>query len=256
MDQTNCVDNLVSVITPVYNSARFVAETIRSVQSQTDSNWEMILVDDCSTDSSAEIIASFAKSDSRIHYIKLAQNSGAAAARNRALAQAHGRYVAFVDADDIWLPDKLRRQLDLMRRKSAGFCYAAIEMIDENGTVVKPKRPVRAQIGYRFLLSNTMIACSSVVIDRGVTGDFRMPDVRKGQDFATWLMLLRNGLIAHGINEVMVRYRLVSGSVSSNKLGALKRTWRIYREQEKLNFVRSVFHFCLYTLHALKKYLF
>jgi teichuronic acid biosynthesis glycosyltransferase TuaG len=109
-------------------------------------------------------------------------------------------------------------------------------------------------VDYSFLLSNTIIACSSVVIDRGVTGDFRMPDVRKGQDFATWLKLLRGGLKAYGVDEALVRYRLVHGSVSSNKLGALKRTWRIYREQEHLPRLRSSYYFVLYAWHAFKKY--
>lgn len=247
-------DGLVSVITPVYNAEKFIAETLDSVLAQTYGNFEHILVDDCSTDSSARIIEDYARRDARIKYIKLDKNSGAAAARNRGLELARGKYAAFVDSDDVWMPDKLSRQLDLMHKKGVCFTYTAIEMIDETGAVVKGKRPVAPVVDYDFLLSNTIIACSSVVIDRGVAGPLRMPDVRKGQDFATWLMLLRRGIKAYGIDEALVRYRLVQGSISSNKLGALKRTWHIYRDVEHLGFFKSARHFCLYTFHALRKY--
>ena len=245
---------LVSIITPVFNSERFIEETIDSVLGQTCVNWELILVDDCSTDHSPELIKNYTQMDKRIKYIRLERNMGAAAARNRGLEAANGRYVAFVDADDLWMPDKLIKQLTLMKEKNVGFTFTAIEMIDENDNIVKAKRPVVPVIDYKFLLSNTMIACSSVVLDREMTGKFQMPDVRKGQDFATWLMLLRSGLLAYGIDRTLVRYRLVEGSISSNKFGALKRTWKIYREQEHFNILRSAYYFSLYALHALKKY--
>ena len=248
--------SLVSIITPVYNAERFIAQTVDSVIAQTYAQWEMLLVDDCSTDRSAQIIAQYAQRDGRIRYIRLERNMGAAAARNRGLDEARGRYVAFVDSDDLWKADKLDKQLKLMGEKHAGFTFTAIEIIGENGTVIKPKRPVRPVINYGFLLSNTMIACSSVVVDRVVTGDFRMPSVRKGQDFATWLSLMRGGLKAYGLDEALVGYRMVKGSISSNKLGALKRTWRIYRDQEHLNVFRAGYHFSLYTFHAIKKYFF
>jgi teichuronic acid biosynthesis glycosyltransferase TuaG len=245
---------LVSIITPVFNSERFIEETIDSVLGQTCVNWELILVDDCSTDQTPELIKNYIQMDKRIRYIRLERNMGAAAARNRGLEAASGRYVAFIDADDLWMPDKLIKQLTLMKEKNVGFTFTAIEMIDENDNIVKAKRAVVPVIDYKFLLSNTMIACSSVVLDREMTGKFQMPDVRKGQDFATWLMLLRGGLLAYGIDRTLVRYRLVNGSISSNKFGALKRTWKIYREQEHLNIPRSAYYFSLYALHALKKY--
>jgi teichuronic acid biosynthesis glycosyltransferase TuaG len=153
----------------------------------------------------------------------------------------------------VWVPEKLSRQIDFMRKNSAGFTYTAIEMIDESGRTVRGKRPVKAVVDYSYLLSNTVIACSSVVIDRRVSGDFSMPLVRKGQDYATWLRLLRGGMKAYGLDEADVKYRLVSGSVSSNKLAALKRTWRVYRDQEKLGLFSSIYHFCLYAINALKK---
>ena len=248
--------NLVSIITPVYNSERFIAETIDSVIKQSFCNWELILIDDCSSDTSPEILQQYAGLDSRIKPLRLDENMGAAVARNKGIEQAGGRYIAFVDADDLWEPDKLALQLEHMRKNKAGICFTAIEMIDESGAVVKEKRKVKPKIGYRYLLTNTMIACSSVVVDREIAGDFRMPLVRRGQDYATWLMLMRGGLPAYGIDKPLTRYRLVSNSISSNKFVALKRTWNIYRQQEHLDIVRSAFYFCLYTLNAIKKYYF
>jgi len=249
-------DGIVSIITPVYNSSSFIEETIESVIAQSLATWELLLIDDCSNDQSPVIIDGYTKRDRRIRTVRLERNSGAAAARNRGLMEARGRYVAFVDSDDLWTPLKLEKQLRLMRASGAGFCYTAIEMIDENDSIIKPQRPIKPVVDYSYLLSNTVIACSSVVIDRLAMGDFRMPNVRKGQDFATWLMLLRGGEKAYGIDETLVRYRVARGSISSNKLGALKRTWHIYRDQEHLRMLKSVFYFSLYTLHAVKKYFF
>lgn len=247
-------NEMVSIVTPVYNKERYLAATIDSIRAQTFENWELLLIDDCSSDRSAAIIAEYLKNDTRVRYHRLEENSGAAVARNEALARAKGRYVAFLDADDLWKPRKLEKQLALMRERGLGFTYTAIEMIDEDGAPRRGKRPVRAEVDYRFLLSNTIIACSSVVIDRALIGDFRMPLVRKGQDFATWLSILRGGHTAYGIDEALVRYRVAPGSISSNKFGALARTWRIYREQEHLLLVPALWHFGLYAVHAVKKY--
>lgn len=247
-------NGLVSIITPVYNKERYLAQTIDSIRAQTFENWELLLIDDCSTDRSAEIIETYRQKDPRIRYEKLAQNGGAAVARNEALARAKGRFVAFLDADDLWKPEKLKKQLVFMHDKGTGFTYTAIEMIDENGAPRRGKRPVCPKVDYRYLLSNTVIACSSVVIDRERIGDFRMPLVRKGQDFATWLSILRKGHVACGLDEALVRYRVAPGSVSSNKWGALARTWRIYRQQEHLPLLPACWYFSLYTFHAVKKY--
>lgn len=248
--------SLVSVITPVYNKERYLDACIGSVLGQTYPGWELILVDDCSADASFEILQGYARKDPRIRCERLARNAGAAAARNRALSLARGRYVAFLDADDIWMPDKLARQVDFLSRRGAGFCYTAIEMIGDDGAPRKGKRPVREVVDYRYLLTNTVIACSSVLIDRKIIGDFRMPDVRKGQDYATWLAILRRGFKAYGIDEALVRYRIAKDSVSSNKLAALRRTWHIYRRVHGLGFFRSLGCFALYTFHAVKKYFF
>jgi teichuronic acid biosynthesis glycosyltransferase TuaG len=160
-----------------------------------------------------------------------------------------------LDSDDIWLPDKIERQLKLMKTQNTPFCYAAIEMIDENDQLIKTKRNIKESCDYNYLLHNTVIATSSVIVDRQILGDFRMHLRRGGQDYATWLKLLRNGTVARGINEVLVRYRVSEGSLSSNKLDSIRQVWEIQTQDEKIGKLSAAFNVCCFTLNALKKYL-
>ena len=244
----------VSVITPVYNAARFIAGTVESAATQTYKDIEIVLVDDCSKDNSAEIIAELQKKYSNIVYHKQEKNQGAAVARNTALNLATGRYVAFLDSDDLWLQEKIERQLFLMKEKDCPICYAAIDFMDEEGNVIKGKRNIQEACDYKYLLHNTIIATSTVVIDRNVLGDFQMPLRRGGQDYATWLMLLRNGTVARGINEVLSHYRISSGSLSSNKWKSIKQVWQIQTHDEGINKVKAVWNVCCFIWNALKKY--
>src|SRR5699024_862006 len=242
----------VSVITPVYNAEKYLSETIESVLKQTYKSFEYLLIDDCSTDNSASIIKEFEEKDSRVRYIKLSENSGAAVARNRGLEEAKGRYVAFVDSDDKWYPEKLERQLDFMENNHKAFTYTNYEHITEEGEVLSsPKLPDK--LNYSGLLKNTAIACSTVVIDRQIIGDFRMSLVRKGQDTATWLQILRNHDYAYLVDEILNQYRGREGSLSSNKVGALKRTWNTYRNLEKLPLHKAIYYFSFYMLNAVKR---
>lgn len=242
----------VSVITPVYNAEKFLTETIKSVLNQTYESFEYLLIDDCSTDNSASIVKEFAKNDSRVKYIKLPENSGAAVARNKGLEKAKGRFIAFVDSDDKWYPEKLEMQLDFMNINNKSFTYTNYEHISEEGEVLSsPKLPEK--LNYSGLLKNTAIACSTVVIDRTVIGDFRMPLVRKGQDTATWLKILRDHDYAYLVDEILNQYRGREGSLSSNKVGALKRTWNTYRNLEKLPLYKAVYYFSFYIWNAIKR---
>lgn len=245
----------VSVITPVYNAEKYLRSTIDSVLNQTYKNIEMILVDDCSTDNSAEIIKDIMEKHPEVIYFKQSDNLGAGAARNKALEIACGQYVAFLDSDDLWIFNKIEKQICLMKESGSPFSYTAIEMIDEDDNIIKNRRNIPEQCNYSYLLHNTIIATSSVVLDRSVLGDVRMPLRRGGQDYATWLKLLRTGIIAYGINESLVKYRICKDSLSSNKLKSVKQIWEIQTQDEKINKGRVVINIGCFTINALKKYL-
>lgn len=245
--------DLISIVTPVYNSEKFISETIESVINQTYKNWEMIIVDDCSKDSSEKIIRNYIENDKRINYIKLKKNSGAAVARNTAIEKSKGKYVAFLDSDDLWESNKLEEQLEFMQQRNIAFSFTGYELIDQNGKSLNNIVQVPKEINYNELLKNTVIGCLTVMIDKEKVGEFKMPLVRAGQDTATWLLILRKGYIAYGLNEPLSRYRKVEGSISSNKLKALKRTWYTYRKLEKLSLPKSIYVFSCYTLNAIKK---
>ncbi len=248
-------ENTVSVIIPVYNVEEYIDRTLKSIFTQTYKDLEIVMVDDCSTDRSAEIIAKYQEEHPEIVYHLQEKNKGAGYARNKALELAKGRYVAFLDSDDEWMPDKIEQQLELMKEKKTPFCYTAIEMIDGNGKLIKRKRKIKETCDYNYLLHNTIIATSSVVVDRAVLGDFRMHLRRGGQDYATWLKLLRYGTVARGINVVLVRYRVVSNSLSSNKFDSIRQVWEIQTQDENINKISAVFNLCCFIFNALKKYL-
>lgn len=245
---------LVSVITPVYNAERFIRDAIDSVLAQTYTDWELILVDDHSSDASISIIKGFQQKDSRVKLIQLEKNSGAAVARNAGISAAKGQYLAFIDSDDKWTEDKLAKQLGFMRQNNLAFTYTNFALVNETGKILKDQIDLPESLNYAGLLKNTAIACSTVVIDRNQIGDFRMPLVRKGQDTATWLMIMRElNVSAYGLNEVLNYYRQVAGSISSNRFGALKRTWNTYRNIEKLPLLKCVYYFVFYMYNAVKR---
>lgn len=244
---------LVSIITPVYNAERFIAGTIESIAKQSYKDFELLLIDDHSTDNSLSIISSFSEQDSRVKVLQTPYNSGAAVARNIGLENASGQYVAFLDSDDMWKENKLKDQIQFMTENNSGFTYTNFEMITETDELIKPRVTLPESLDYVGLLKNTAIACSTVVIDKQVFGDFRMPEVRKGQDTATWLMLLRGGNDARLVDKVLGSYRIVKGSISSNKVEALKRTWNTYRNLEKLPLHKAGYYFTSYAWNAYKR---
>jgi len=245
---------LVSIITPVYKSERYIEQTIRSVQAQTYREWELLLVDDCSPDHSRELIERLAAKDSRIRYRRLEKNSGAAVARNTAIAMARGQYLAFLDSDDLWEPEKLSRQLQFMAEKGCAFSYSRIRMTDSEGNTIKDNISVPESIGYRGLLRRTVIATSTVMLDREQTGDFRMPLRRGGQDYATWLQLLRRTGRAYGINESLTAYRNSGGSLSSNKLDSIRQVYQIQTHDEHISRPRAVLNTLCFCMYAFKKH--
>lgn len=247
-------EGLVSIITPVYKAERVIGETIRSVQAQTYRHWEMIFIDDCSPDHSAQVIQQLAAEDSRIRYHRLERNSGAAVARNKAISLAKGEYLAFLDSDDLWAPEKLERQLAFMSGHQAAFSFTRIQMIDAEGKIVKADVPIPDKADYKYLLRHTVIATSTVVVNRRLTGDFSMPLRRGGQDYATWLQLLRTIDYAYGLNECLTSYRTGGQSLSSNKFKSIQQVYTIQTEDEHIGKIPAAFNTLCFCIYAFKKY--
>lgn len=233
---------LVSVITPTYNCAQFIGETIESVQAQSYQNWEMIIVDDQSTDNTKEIVENYNKQDSRIKYNRLKTNSGAAVARTAAITLAKGQYMAFCDSDDLWMPDKLEKQLAFMNNTGYVFTCTAYEQIDEEGKslnrIIKPK----IKCDYNRMLLDCPVGNSTVMYDISKMGKFSVPNIRKRNDDALWLQMLKKEKYIWGMQDVLMKYRIRSNSISSNKLNVIKYHWILYRDIEHLSVARSLFH--------------
>lgn len=244
----------VSIITPLYNSAQFVGDAVASVVAQTFTDWELIVVDDCSSDDSVRLVGSLVAADARIKLIKLAANAGAAVARNTGIGAATGRYIAFLDADDIWCPDKLQRQLDFMRANNCPFVFSVYDKITEDGKVLG-RVDVPRQVNYRALLKTNVIGCSTAIYDTAYFGKVEMPLIRKRQDFGLWLRLLKKVDYACGINEPLAAYRVRKQSVSSNKLSVLSYNWQLYRQVEGLSLLASAYYFSHYAVRGvLRRY--
>ncbi|WP_035795606.1 glycosyltransferase family 2 protein [Butyrivibrio sp. WCD3002] len=244
-------DTKVSIIVPVYKAQDYIRQTIEQVQKQTYSDFEMILVLDSSNDNSEEIIREMASGDERIKLICKEKNEGAAAARNDGIDAAEGRYIAFLDADDIWDPYKLDKELAFMKDNNAGFVFTAYEFGDENAKPTGKVVHVPKTLSYKQALSRTIIFTSTVLIDRkAVPGELiYMPHIAS-EDTATWWRILKSGITAYGLDEVHVIYRRPSKSLSSNKLKAVKRIWGLYRNIAELSIVSSAFHFVAWGLRA------
>ena len=242
----------VSIIMPVYNKGKYIEATIRSVQEQTYENWELVIVDDCSSDDSAEIIKRCAVNDERIHYYQNEKNLGAAGSRNRAIELATGRYIAFLDSDDLWLPEKLEKQIEYMSKNDCAFCYSACNVIDTEGQHTGKVRLVPGKVDYKTLLKGNVIPCLTVVLDRTKVKNIRMKKMGH-EDYVLWLDMLKQCGHAYGIEEVLGSYREYGNSLSSNKFTAAQWMWKIYREYENFGFFKSSWYFVNYAMRAVLK---
>lgn len=236
------VEGLVSVITPTYNCGKFIGATIASVQNQDYNNWEMIIVDDCSQDETKNIVTEIAAKDDRIKYFCLEKNSGAAVARTKAMQLANGEYMAFLDSDDLWVPNKLTSQLAFMKDNGYAFTCTAYEQIDENGELLGKVIKTISKTDYNRLLLDCPVGNSTVVYSVKQMGKFEVPNIRKRNDDALWLKMLKKEQYIYGMQDVLMQYRIRSGSISNNKLKVIKYHWILYREIEHLGVLRSLFH--------------
>ena len=244
---------MVSVVVPTYNAERYLDCTITSVLLQDYQNFEILLADDGSSDSTLAISKSFVNRDSRIRLLPSGVNLGAAVTRNRALQSARGQYVAFLDADDMWRSDKLSQQLSFMRETNSSFSFTAYRICSWDGTftgkIVDLKSPDR--VGYKDMLAKrATLGCSTVIIDQSVVGRLSMPLIRTGQDYGLWLRILREGRQAYRLPVALTDYRIVPGSISRNKRLKAQRQWQIYRELEGLRLDQSAWYFGQYVYHA------
>ncbi|MBT2578489.1 glycosyltransferase family 2 protein [Bacillus sp. ISL-8] len=245
---------LVSIVTPSYNASSFIKETIQSVQSQTYKKWEMIIVDDVSKDNTCELIKEEIKKDDRIRLIELEENGGAAIARNTGINCAKGKYIAFLDSDDLWLPEKLEKQLAFMQNNNIAFSFTSYQIMNQDGTLTDKVVHVPEKINYNGLLKNTIIGCLTVMLDIEKLGKVQMPNIRTRQDTATWLKILRQGHYAYGLDEVLSKYRKVENSISSKKFKMAKMNWKLYREIEGLSILKSAWCFGNYALNGVVKH--
>lgn len=207
------MNNLVSIITPSHNTGRFIGETIESVLAQTYTDWEMIIVDDCSDDNTDSVVASY--SDPRIRYMKNTKNSGAAVTRNKALAATRGRWIAFLDSDDVWYPDKLRRQIDFMRKNGYYFSYSKYGKMDENSRPSGLVSAGPAVITKRGMYDYCWPGCLTVMYDSEKIGRIQIADIPKNNDYAIWINAIKKA-DCYLLPEVLALYRVRKGSISSS----------------------------------------
>ncbi len=247
------MDNIeVSVVIPVYNCEKYIAAALSSVKEQ-KTKWECIIIDDCSTDGTAGLIEPFLE-DTRFRYVRNESNMGVAAGRNLGVSLAQGRYVAFLDGDDYWTADKLEKQYRLMEDKQAVISSTGRELMDEDGSLSGRIIGIPEIISYKKLLRSNVLNTSGVMVRRDVILRYPMSQDHLHEDYITWLMILREYDSAYGINEPLLKYRVVKGSKSSDKLKSAKMTYGVYRYMGYSR-LRALYYFCFYAVHGVLKYM-
>ncbi len=233
---------LVSIITPSYNSEAFIRETIEGIINQTYPHWELLITDDCSTDHSVKLVEEYVKKDSRIKLLKLEKNGGAGVCRNNSIEAAKGRYIAFCDSDDVWMPQKLEKQLMFMEKTDSALSYSSYMMMNESGSiegiVVSPKKIV-----YASLKRDNDIGCLTAIYDTEKVGKMYMPIMRKRQDWALWLSILNKCGVAYGLKEPLAYYRVRKESISRKKLALVKHNINMYRSFLKFSTPKAYIYF-------------
>ncbi|MGG7036140.1 MAG: glycosyltransferase family 2 protein [Flavobacterium sp.] len=233
------MNDLVSIITPAFNSEKFIAETIRSVQNQTYAHWEMIIADDGSTDNTTALVSSFSEKDKRIKLIRLTVNSGTGIARNTALNEAKGKYIAFLDSDDVWKPEKLQKQIDFLYENDLPFTFSFYDCIDETGKPLCKRIEAPLNLTYKQLFFCNYIGNLTAIYDVQKLGKIPVPEIRKRQDWMVWLTILKSIRTAKPIPESLAYYRVRNNSISSSKTSLFQYNFAVYKSFHKQNTVRS-----------------
>lgn len=248
--------NIVSIITPAYNAEAYIAETIESICNQSYTDWELIIVDDCSKDNTLSVVEEYAKRDKRIQLIKTPQNGGVAKARNIGLEHAKGDYISFLDSDDLWAPDKLEKQLKFMMAHNYVLTYTDYQKFNtvtgQRGKVIKCPKKMKAS----DILKNTAIGCLTVMVDKKQAGEFRMPLLKHTEDNCTWYNILKQtNSTAYNLGEVLSYYREGNASLTNNKGKSARQQWDTYRQYFKFSPIKSAYYYCWYAINAILRHL-
>tara|TARA_R110000744_G_scaffold64786_3_gene133216 strand:- start:92 stop:844 length:753 start_codon:yes stop_codon:yes gene_type:complete len=249
------MNKTVSIISASFNDADHILATYRSIQAQTFTGWEWIVTDDCSSDNTYELIKNISDSDLRVKVSRNSSNLGAAMSRNRSISRSSGAFIAFIDSDDLWHPEKLEKQLAFMG-EDISFAFTAYNLIDKTGNSLGKTVDSNQSGPFSYedmLRKKATLGCSTVILRSKAFPKLKMPMLRTGQDYATWLSLLRNGELAYILPDILTSYRILPGSISRNKVKKAKRQWQIYREVEGLSFFKSLECFLFYAWRAVFK---
>ena len=246
-------EELVSIITPMYNSEKYIKEMIKSVREQSYTNWELLIIDDCSSDKSCSIVEKISSIDGRIRLIRQDANAGPAEARNKGIQEANGRFIAFLDSDDLWHKDKLKIQIKYMIEKKAAISCTGYNMISEDGVKISEFQ-VPEKLVYKDLLKKNSFSCDTLVYDKNMIESPVFIKYEMHEDYIAWLNLIKKSSLTVGINKSLACYRLRDGSRSSNKIKGIYYIWKIYRNFEKFNIFISLYYTLNYIINGVKKY--
>ena len=242
----------VSIIVPMYNAEKFIGKTIESVLSQTYENWEMLIMNDVSTDNSLAVVNEYAKKDDRIMVVNTEKNMGVVKGRNHLIDLANGKYIAFLDADDYWHSQKLEKQIQFMKEKNAGISCTEYTRVKENGEKIN-EVVIKSEISYTDMLKNNYLGCLTVMYDVEKVGKRYFKELEKNEDYVLWLEIVKDVNTIYGLKENLAYYRVLDNSRSSNKVKTAKVRWEIYRKIEKLPLLKSIYYFMHYAVRAVLK---
>ena len=248
------MNNLVSIITPTFNSEKYIQQTIQSVQNQTYQNWEMIIVDDCSSDNTIQIVEDIQNTEPRIILIKSDKNSGPAVSRNKGIEKAQGKYLTFLDADDIWFEDFIQNSIDTIQKTGIHFVFSSYKRSNEQLNFIYSDFIVPEKVTYTDILKTNSISCLTAFIDIETLGRKFMPEVYKRQDMGLWLKYLKEIPFAYGIKEPKAIYRIRENSLSRKKSDLIKYQWQFYRNVEKLSVINSTYYMVHWAVRGFLKY--
>ena len=242
----------VSIIVPMYNAEKFIRKTIESVLAQTYQNWEMLIMNDVSTDNSLAVVSGYAKKDKRIKIINTEKNVGVVKGRNFLIDLASGKYIAFLDADDYWHNEKLEKQIKFMKEKNASISCTEYTRVKENEEKINDVI-IKEEISYNDMLKNNYLGCLTVIYDAEKIGKRYFKELEKNEDYVLWLEIVKDVNTIYGLKENLAYYRVLDNSRSSNKVKTAKVRWEIYRKIEKLSLLKSIYYFLHYAIRAVLK---